>query len=198
MIAAMNPTAVLPMLWLAWWVSWTIAARWSSTPIRVAGDRLAWLYRASMYLGIFLVLYSSYGSWAPRLWHSTPAEGWLIDLLALAGFAFCWWARLHLGRLWSSAVTIKPEHRIVESGPYGLVRHPIYSGLLLAILASVLLIGTLAGIIGGAIMLAAMVLKARLEEATLREALGRDAYDAYAERVPMLIPFLRIGRQRTR
>lgn len=50
----------------------------------------------------------------------------------IAGFAFCWWARIHLGRLWSMRVTKKEGHHVVDTGPYGVVRHPIYTGILVA------------------------------------------------------------------
>lgn len=192
MAAIVDPGMILSVLWLAWAVSWLIAARWSSAPTRVEGGRVVLLYRASLVVGFCLLVFPYRIAWLPRLWRLSDFEGWLADLLALAGFAFCWWARVHLGRLWSSAVTIKPGHHIVESGPYGLVRHPIYTGLLMAILTSVLLNGTLLGVIGGLVMLAGMVTKARLEEAVLRRQLGEGAYDAYASRVPMLVPFARL------
>ena len=53
-------------------------------------------------------------------------------LATFAGILFAWWVRIHLGRLWSGAITRKEGHRVVDSGPYGLVRHPIYTGLLAA------------------------------------------------------------------
>ncbi len=134
--------------------------------------------------------------WNLELWHPSVPAAWLIDLLALGGFAVCWWARLHLGALWSGAVTIKPDHHIVDSGPYGLVRHPIYTGLLLAIIASVLLRGTLAAVLGGLLVLIGILIKARLEETALRAELGSAAYDAYARRVPMLVPVLRASGPR--
>ncbi len=112
-----------------------------------------------------------------------------IDLVAFAGFAFCWWARLHLGRLWSASVTIKPDHRIVDTGPYGLVRHPIYTGLILALAASVAAERDAAGDRRRRRHGDRVRREGALEEAFLREELGRAAYDAYAARVPMLVPF---------
>lgn len=184
----LDPYRIFILLWAAWGLSWIAASFWSSRPARVADNWFNSAYRPLLLVGALLIAWR-----APdglRLWRTSPGLAWGLDLLALAGFAFCWWARLHLGRLWSAAVTIKPDQRIVESGPYGLVRHPIYTGLLAAILAGVVMRGTLSGIAGGLIMLAGIYQKARLEERELAAALGAAAYADYARRVPMLIPFL--------
>jgi len=108
------------------------------------------------------------------------------------GFAFTWWARLHLGRLWSSSVTRKEHHHVVNTGPYAVVRHPIYTGLLLAIAATMLERITPATIAGATVMAVGIYVKARVEEAFLRDELG-EAYAAYARRVPMLVPFPRFS-----
>ena len=113
--------------------------------------------------------------------------------MALAGFAFCWWARLHLGRLWSASITKKENHRVVDSGPYGYVRHPIYTGLYISTLGTVLIKGTVLGLAGGVLVMLSFYWKARLEERWLRDELGAEVYDAYARRVPMLIPFWPAG-----
>ena len=63
----------------------------------------------------------------------------------LVGLALTWWARMQLGRLWSSAITRKEEHRLVETGPYALVRHPIYTGIITALLATAAIEATLLG-----------------------------------------------------
>ena len=124
------------------------------------------------------------------LWHAGPALAWTLAGLALAGFAFTWWARVHIGRLWSSSVTRKADHHIVDTGPYGLVRHPIYTGITLAGFATAAEQGTLVAFAGAAVMMLGWYVKARLEERFLREQLGSQAYDAYARRVPMLVPFV--------
>jgi protein-S-isoprenylcysteine O-methyltransferase Ste14 len=106
------------------------------------------------------------------------------------GFLFCWWARLHLGRLWSPNVARKAVHRVIDSGPYGIVRHPIYSGIILAGFATAFTRGTAAAALGAALLALSWYLKARLEEQFLRAELG-PAYDAYAARTPMLMPFIK-------
>ena len=90
--------------------------------------------------------------------------------LAALGFAFCWWARLYLGRLWSGSVTRKEGHHIVDTGPYRLVRHPIYSGIILAALATAIERGTPVSFAGFAVMTLGWWIKARLEKRFLRSA----------------------------
>jgi protein-S-isoprenylcysteine O-methyltransferase Ste14 len=111
--------------------------------------------------------------------------------LVLAGIVFTWWARLVLGKLWSGNVARKDAHRIVDTGPYALTRHPIYTGVLLSIFATAGAIGRLDALIGFALIAIGLWMKARLEEQFLRAELGAAAYDAYARRTPMLVPFLR-------
>ena len=110
-------------------------------------------------------------------------------MLATLGFAFTWWARIHLGRFWSAAVTLKADHTLIRSGPYAITRHPIYTGLLLAVLATALARGSLSGLLGFGLILLGLVLKLRQEEQFLNTQFG-SAYDAYKKDVPALIPRL--------
>jgi protein-S-isoprenylcysteine O-methyltransferase Ste14 len=91
--------------------------------------------------------------------------------------------------MWSARITRKTDHKVVDSGPYALVRHPIYTGLLLALLATAAAKGTMLGVAGFLILLIGIWVKARLEERWLTEELGADAYGNYRRRVPMLVPF---------
>lgn len=124
-------------------------------------------------------------------WHVSTAAGWVAVTMTAVGFAFCWWARVHLGRLWSRSVARKADHHIVHTGPYALVRHPIYTGASFAALATAAARPTPLTLSGALLMVVGWVLKARLEERFLRSELGAEAYDAYAARVPMLVPFWR-------
>jgi protein-S-isoprenylcysteine O-methyltransferase Ste14 len=91
-------------------------------------------------------------------------------------------------------VTRKDDHRIVDTGPYGLVRHPIYTGILLALYATTLAFPGPFNVAGSVLMTIAFVIKARLEERFLSEELGAEAYAAYRRRVPMLVPFWPVSR----
>jgi protein-S-isoprenylcysteine O-methyltransferase Ste14 len=78
---------------------------------------------------------------------------------------------------------------VVDTGPYRLVRHPIYLGLIFAALATALERGTSYALFGAALLTFAFYTKARREERFLRVELGEGSYDAYARKTPMLLPF---------
>jgi protein-S-isoprenylcysteine O-methyltransferase Ste14 len=153
--------------------------------------REQWLYRVMTLTGGYLLIgYRFRRAFAShRLWALGPAGDRAMFILAIAGFAFAWAARLYLGRLWSSSVTRKADHHVVDTGPYGIVRRPIYTGLLLAVFATALQIGTAPAAIGALFFVIGFWIKARLEERFLSEQLGEAAYGAYRRRVPMLLPF---------
>ena len=108
----------------------------------------------------------------------------------LAGIAFAWWGRLHLGKFWSNTITHKEDHRVIDTGPYGIVRHPIYTGLIFGMLVTGIAIGIVTTILGAILISLGMWQKGRMEEVFLSKELGEDAYGAYCRRVPMIIPFL--------
>lgn len=184
---------VVRILWFAWWITWLVAAAWSDRAVKRPPRRTQIVYRLLAAGGAVLLfgLFRHELSFERILWSTPVAIAWALVAIAAIGLLFTWWARIHLGRLWSSSVGRKAEHRVVDSGPYGLVRHPIYSGITLASFATAALRGTVASWLGAAVMTFGWVVKARMEEQFLRNELGVNAYDAYAGRVPMLIPFLR-------
>ena len=177
-------------LWIAFALSWFVAAVWAGRTEKTVGFGTEWPYRTILAIGAILFFIPVHGhvGWM-RLWWPPVPLVWLCIGLIAAGFAFCWWARIHLGRLWSGIITRKQDHHIVDTGPYALVRHPIYSGLLLAIAATMIAKGTLIGIAGAILIGTSFYMKARLEERFLREELDAAAYNQYSSRVPMLVPF---------
>lgn len=188
----MHPAQAIATAWGAFAVSWLLAAAWSSTTRKRAPLGAQTAYRLATLAGGALLFLPAHGYDGPmRLWQVSRLGAWACLAVMVAGFAFAWWARIHLGALWSGQVTLKADHRIVDSGPYGIVRHPIYTGILTAVLATMVVKGTTWGIAGAAVIVAGVWMKARVEERFLRQELGTEAYDAYARRVPMLVPFLR-------
>jgi protein-S-isoprenylcysteine O-methyltransferase Ste14 len=186
-----RPEIACYALWTIWALSWWLAAAWSNRTQSSAGVAQQLPYRLLTIIGfVLLFAIKSRRSTGPfRLWILPNSLGWGMALLCFIGFAFAWWARLHLGKLWSAFVTRKTDHRIIDTGPYAVVRHPIYTGIILAMFAVAILKGTIYSMAGALIGTFGFWIKARLEERFLRQQLGTEAYDAYRRRVPMLIPF---------
>ena len=125
-----------------------------------------------------------------QLWRLEASWQWVLVVVVAAGFGFAWWARIAIGKLHGRPTSLANRITgIVDTGPYALVRHPIYTGVLLSAFATAAIEGTLVAWAGAAVMAGAWYWKARQEEDFLREELG-PAYDDYAGRVAMLIPFL--------
>jgi protein-S-isoprenylcysteine O-methyltransferase Ste14 len=186
---AASPWPWFGVAWGAWVISWLIAAVWSQRTAARAGFAEG-PSRVVQISGVVL-LFAPHVTFGPE-WMPSETLGWIMLALVVAGFAFCWWARLHLGSLWSGSVQRKEGHRIVDTGPYALVRHPIYTGLLLSALATAIVRGHLSGLIGFALFVIGIIMKARLEERFLSADLGAE-YAAYKARVPMLVPFTKFG-----
>lgn len=185
-----RPGPVIVVLWLAFWASWLIAAGWSARTERRVGMKGELGYRLVLIAGALLLLPRAHGYHGPlRLWQVTLAAAWICTALLALGLAFCWWARIHLGKLWSGWITRKADHRVIDTGPYGIVRHPIYTGLLLAVYATAAAKGTIPGVLGALLVTVGLWMKAGLEERWLRAELDPGAYDDYRGRVPMLVPF---------
>lgn len=190
----MGPRMAVIVLWIGWLLSWMAAAGWQKTTVKRVGAGAEIRYRLVLIIGALILGIPARRYEGPlRLYRVNWTEAWICVGLIAVGIAFAWWARIHLGPLWSGAVTRKEEHRVVDSGPYGIVRHPIYTGLLLAVVATAAIKGTILGFVGALIIIIGLWMKARLEEQWLRGELGAEAYDAYRRRVPMLVPFLPAG-----
>jgi protein-S-isoprenylcysteine O-methyltransferase Ste14 len=110
-------------------------------------------------------------------------------LLCLAGLALAIWARATLGGNWSSMVTLKERHELIESGPYRLVRHPIYTAILTMLVGTALVVGTLSAVVSLPIFFAAFLIKLREEEALMMRQFP-EAYAAYRQRAAALVPFV--------
>jgi protein-S-isoprenylcysteine O-methyltransferase Ste14 len=110
-------------------------------------------------------------------------------ILCVAGLAFAFWARAVLGRNWSGTVTLKEGHELIERGPYRLVRHPIYTGLLAMSVATALVLGHLGGLIGVPLVFLSFWIKLGVEEMLMRKQFP-EQYAAYERRVKRIVPFV--------
>ena len=124
-----------------------------------------------------------------RFLADTAAAAKLGVGLTFAGVAFAIWARLHIGRNWSGTVTIKTGHTLVRTGPYSIVRHPIYTGFLTATLGTAIAIGEIRGLFAFIAAFIGVKLKATLEEQFMTERFGEE-YVQYECEVKGLIPFV--------
>jgi protein-S-isoprenylcysteine O-methyltransferase Ste14 len=186
------PTELLALIWLAWLASWVAASFWSGQTKKHVMTLESSRYRIPILVGGVL-----FTPVAGRLLEETPLWQfgnlgvYLLAAVTIAGISFTWWARLHLGRFWSNAITHKEGHHVIDTGPYGFVRHPIYTGLILGMLATGVAVGTITAMLGAVLISFGMWQKARMEEGFLTTELGADAYGSYCRRVPMLFPFMR-------
>jgi protein-S-isoprenylcysteine O-methyltransferase Ste14 len=125
-----------------------------------------------------------------RLIPCTNTIAWVCTILCLAGLMFCVWARATLGRNWSGTITLKEDHELIERGPYRIVRHPIYTGLLVMYLATAILSGRTGGLILGVPMVfASFWIKLRDEEKIMLQQFP-EQYAAYQQRTARIIPFI--------
>lgn len=187
----LTPSLAIAYAWIVWIVSWFAAALWSRRVAERPGFTRELPNRTVTILGGVILARALSGAdqYLPALWPHNAMFSWAMFACVIAGMMFAWWARLHLGALWSGNITRKDDHRVIDTGPYALVRHPIYTGIIFALFATALERGRIEPLIGAALMTLGFWMKARLEEAFLSPHLPD--YAAYRARVPMLMPGLK-------
>lgn len=181
------------VLWLSWGVYWWVASRDVKATMRSESLPSRLLHLAPLALAALLLAIPTHlmptldpGFWpTPSIW-----PFWVGAGITAAGLMFAVWARLHLGRNWSAMVTLKENHELVTSGPYGIVRHPIYTGLFAAFAGSAVTRGDWQGVLAMVIAFGALWRKLRLEERGMREQFG-SGYVLYSQRVAALVPFIK-------
>jgi len=185
-----NPTSlVIACCWIGWLVYWVIMA-FSTKPTIERGGFIG--YRVVIlvvFAGCFAILRLLRGSSQAPLWHTPVALGVVTDCIVAAGAAFIVWARITLGRNWSAEVTLKADHELIESGPYALARHPIYTGLIIMTLGTALNYGRPLGFALFLGLCAGLWWKARQEERLMSREFPAD-YADYKRRVRAIIPFV--------
>jgi protein-S-isoprenylcysteine O-methyltransferase Ste14 len=168
--------------WLFFWIYWVVAA--SSSKESVGGGWRTRLTSVSA-VGVFLIAGVLRGG--SLAVHNVILAA-IGALLFACGIALAVWARLHLGRNWGMPMTQRAEPELVTSGPYRFVRHPIYTGLLTAMLGTAL-VNNLLGLIVVAVLVGYFYYCGIVEERNLA-ATFPEAYPEYRSRTKMLIPFL--------
>ncbi len=190
----MSDTQLLSLLryiWAAFGIYWLIAS---------LNGKAAQTHEASYYrlgrLGILAITFSllfSRSSAVGFLGHRFVFESRTVEYiafsLALAGLAIAIWARVHLGQYWSDKIVLKVDHQLVRSGPYARVRHPIYSGVLLGVLGTALLLGEMRGLLAFAVLLVNYAIKGKREDRILASHFGDD-FREHARRAGFILPRL--------
>ncbi len=169
-------------VWLVFGIYWLVSAFTSKASVRGR-----WRPRLTGVSAVGVVLIAGVLRGSGLDVHS-PVLGAIGAVLFACGIALAVWARLHLGRNWGMPMTQRAEPELVTSGPYRFVRHPIYSGLLLAMLGTVL-VNNFLGLIVVVVLIAYFYYSGTVEERNLT-ATFPEAYPEYRSRTKMLIPFL--------
>ena len=176
--------------WILFAVIWMIAAFW--TKQTVYQERRAFLrYTIPLVIGAYLIFRGRRfsDSLDLRVIPHVDAIAWVGVVLCVTGLLFCVWARFTLGRNWSGVVTFKGGHELITRGPYGIVRHPIYTGLLAMFLGTVIVLGHIGAVIALPLVFWGLWIKLRYEEKLMLQKFPDD-YTAYQRRVKRLIPFI--------
>jgi protein-S-isoprenylcysteine O-methyltransferase Ste14 len=193
----------IAVCWILWAIVWIAASLGTKPAVRRERGRSRASYLLALAASVILLLIGRATHPGAALIAAGPPTSWLyvrfIRLypgvvrigapLVLAGILTAFWARFHLGGNWSGEVTVKQDHVLVRTGPYRYVRHPIYTGLLMAVAGTACAIGQLRGVLAFVLTFWALWYKSRIEERLMTETFG-DAYRAYQAQVKGLIPFV--------
>lgn len=169
---------------------WTISALWVRKT-KVIEPRLPRMIH--FWVGTIAALMLVFRGYLPKpmnweLWPENRFTFWAGATVLLAGLGFAVWARIHLGRFWSGAITLKEGHRLIRSGPYQFVRNPIYTGILTGVAGTAIALGTVCGLVILTILFFDYSWKIRREQRLLAGEFGEE-YADYCRTVPALVPF---------
>jgi protein-S-isoprenylcysteine O-methyltransferase Ste14 len=183
--------AFFPVVWIAFLIYWQVKAVHTKTTLRLepAASRILRV----LAFAIVIVLLST--TRIPLRWlyiHLWPVglwPFWLGAAVTVAGILFAVWARESLGRNWSRSVTIKEDHELITTGPYAVVRHPIYTGILAGFAGMAIAVSQVRGVIAFVLIFLALWAKLRMEEEWMRSQFG-ETYAAYFHQTAALLPYL--------
>ncbi len=182
---------IISALWLAWAIYWIVAAASAKQTRRDESVNARLSHLLPLIAGGILIGKPDLlgEAMARHIVAATLTVQVLTIAMVAAGLGFAALARVWLGHNWSAMVTLKQDHELIRSGPYAYVRHPFYTGLLLALLGTALAFGTGSALAGFALMTFAFVRKLTIEERFMADAFGDD-YARYRAEVKALVPFV--------
>jgi protein-S-isoprenylcysteine O-methyltransferase Ste14 len=175
-------------LWFVFGLYWIVSA----FKLKKTKRRESWGQRFRYVLPLLAAFYllrpsAHYGWLGIRFIPESDAAGWIGVAFTAAGVAIAIWARWHLGNNWSGVVTLKEGHVLIRSGPYRTIRHPIYTGILLAFLGTAVGLGEVRGLLAVAIVWLSFYTKARREESFLTQEFG-DRFAEHRRHTGMFLP----------
>ena len=173
------------IFWIVWALVWAILARVSKKVISRPDEGVQY-FGAILFLLLFRLIPRRYNH--PSFIPHTPEIQAVGTVLCAVGIAFAIWARIHIGKNWSSGPSVQEDHQLVTSGPYRLVRHPIYTGMLLALFGSAFISGSI-GICIFIFVGLRFVWRVNTEEKIMIELFPQQ-YPEYKKRTKALIPFI--------
>ena len=180
----------ISLCWLIFLLYWIISARGMKANVEQQTRQEALAYRLPSLLGALLMLRPDFIPGLDQVLYGRPP--WL-QLLAgavcVGGLAVAIWSRRTLAANWSSDVTLKQGHELIQTGPYQWARHPIYTGILLMALGTALLGARLGSWLGFLLMAAGLVIKLKYEEALMLRHFP-ETYPVYQKRVKALVPYV--------
>ena len=186
--ALMSPLWISAALWIAMMVYWSAAAKRSAPAVRAESAASRSTHQLMLNLALLLAFIRF--PWTGARWLPVSLLVVSVGLIIQVGSMLLdIWAMRCLGRNWSSAVTIKVDHELVRSGPYRLVRHPIYTAMIGMYLGTAIVSGELHGLLGVALCAVAYWRKTRMEEHGLREVFGK-TYEEYRRESWALVPWV--------
>ena len=180
---------LFPVAWLGFWGYWLIAAR-RVRKTRKAEPQSTRFARVAFNCFVFALIalpQFGHGILGRQLLGADKDRFWAGAALLILGLGFAVRARVHLGGYWSGTITLKEGHRVIRSGPYRLVRHPIYAGLWLGFFGTAVALGEVRGFVALALLITVQFFKSRREERWLEG----EEYRRYREEVPAFVPFLK-------
>ena len=180
-----------PVLWVLFFVYWQIKAVNTKTTQRLepAASRILRVVIFIVAITLLCTTRIPLPFLYLHLWPYGLFPFWLGVAIAIAGLLFAVWAREHLGRNWSRSVTIKQDHELITTGPYSMVRHPIYTGILIGFLGMAIAISQVRGFLVLVLIFLAFWLKLRMEEQWMHSQFGQ-TYATYANQTAALVPYL--------
>ncbi len=187
--AAFGGQRVIEGAWLVWVIWWIVAAT-RTNRVKKREPIREWVLRLAVMVAAFELLFRPGAYLGVLNRRFAPDNQAILDAgtaITCIGLAFSIWARQHIGRYWSSSVSLRADHQLIRTGPYSRIRHPIYTGLLVGVAGTLLVVGQYAAIVAFVIVLAGLSWKALQEEHLLKSEFG-PAFEEHKRMTGFFLP----------